>query len=82
VATTLRSFVNDLNQVIQQTKVQSALKLANGSCPTMESYHRNCGRMEGMEETVKVAREMLGQIESAAQDDGTLGELPPAGEGQ
>lgn len=68
--TTLRGFVNDLNSVIQQTKVQQALKLANGSCVNMESYHRNCGRMEGMEEVVKMAREMLGQMESAVDDDG------------
>jgi len=75
MATTLRSFLNDLNQVVQQTMVQSALKLGKGSCPNMEQYHRSCGRIEGMEETVKMAREMLGQLENA-QEESDLPELP------
>jgi len=70
MATTLRSFVNDLSQVVQQTKMNEALKLANGSTGSMESYHRKCGQMEGMEQCVKIAREMLGQMESAQDDDG------------
>ena len=73
--TTLRGFINDLNTVVQQTKGQQALKLANGSCPSMESYHRSCGRIEGMEQVVAMAREMLGQMESSVDKDG-LPEMP------
>jgi len=42
----------------------------------MEKYHRAVGRMEGMEECVKIAREMLGQME-AAMDEGNLPEMMP-----
>jgi hypothetical protein len=80
--TTLRSFLNDLNNVVQQAKVQQAVKLANGACPNMESYHRQCGRSEGMEEVVKLAREMLGQMESAAEESDGLPELPTLGGGR
>lgn len=80
MATTLRSFVNDLGQVVQQARVQQALKLSNGATPNMEQYHRQCGRMEGMEECVKLAREMLGQLESAAeQSEQQLPEMKTAG---
>ncbi len=75
MATTLRSFVNDLNQVVQQTKVSQALKLASGSTGSMESYQRQCGQMEGMEQCVKIAREMLGQIEASVDETG-LPEMP------
>jgi hypothetical protein len=76
MATTLRSFVNDLGQVVQQAKGQQALALASGSTATMEQYNRKVGRMEGMEEVVKLAREMLGQMESAAEAGSGLPEMP------
>ncbi len=77
MATTLRSFLNDFDRVVQQTQVNIALKLAKGSCPNMEEYHRAVGRSEGMELAVKTAREMLGQMEAALEDDGNLREMPP-----
>ena len=76
MATTLRGFINDLNQVVQQTKMNQALKLANGSTGNMESYHRQCGQMEGLEQCVKIAREMLGQLEAAAEQGDGLPEMP------
>lgn len=84
MATTLRSFLNDLGTVVQQTKMNEALKLANGSTTSMEAYHRKCGQMEGMEQCVKIAREMLGQMESAAEQDDGLPMMPitaPTGDG-
>lgn len=77
MAITLRGFLNDLGQVVQQTKVNQALSLAKGSVPDMERYHRACGRIEGMEEVVKMAREMLGQMEAAAEDKSGLPTMPP-----
>ena len=77
MATTLRSFLNDFDRVVQQTQVNIALKLAKGSCPNMEEYHRAVGRSEGMDLAVKTAREMLGQMEAAMEDDGNLREMPP-----
>ncbi len=76
MATTLRGFINDLEQVVQKTRANQAASLGSGSCPNMEQYHRSCGRMEGMEQTVKIAREMLGQME-ASVDKGDLPEMPP-----
>ena len=76
MATTLRSFINDLGTVVQQTKMNEAMKLANGSTTTMEMYHRKCGQMEGMEQCVKIAREMLGQMESAVEGGDGLPEMP------
>ena len=74
--TTLRGFVNDLANVIEQTKAQHAGKIASGSVPNMEQYHRSVGRIEGMDQAVKTAREMLGQME--AQVDGSqLPEMDP-----
>jgi hypothetical protein len=79
---TLRGFVNDLGTVVQQHKVQNALKLANGSTPNMEGYHRTCGRLEGLDECVKIAREMLGQMEAAMEQGDGLPEMPDASLGE
>jgi hypothetical protein len=72
---TVRKFLNDLSQVVAQTSVNQSVSLANGSCPNMEQYHRRCGRIEGMGEVLKLAREMLGQLESATDND-RLPEMP------
>ena len=76
MVTTLRSFLNDLGNVVNQTRMNEAMKLANGSTTSMESYHRKCGQLEGMEQCIKMAREMLGQMESAAEREGELPEMP------
>lgn len=76
MATTLRSFLNDLDKVVGQTKMNQALKIANGAIPNMEQYHRSCGRLEGMDQVVAIAREMLGQMESAAEEAEGLPEMP------
>jgi hypothetical protein len=78
---TLRGFVNDLAQVVEQTKMQHSLKIASGSVPNMEQYHRSVGRIEGMDQVVKTAREMLGQMEAAVDND-RLPEMDPPGAGQ
>lgn len=76
MTTTLRGFVNDLTKLVQQAKVNQSLAIASGSCPSMEQYHRKVGRIEGMEEMIKMARDMLGQMESALENDG-LPEMDP-----
>jgi hypothetical protein len=80
MATTLRQFLNDLDRVVQQTQVNMAMKLAKGACPNMEEYNRAVGRSEGMEMAVKTARDMLGQMEAAAEEEGGLPEMPQAGQ--
>jgi len=77
--TTLRGFVNDLSTVAQQYKQQQALKIAGGSIPNMETYHRQCGQIEGMDKLISLAREMLGKMESEVDNDG-LPEMPKVGE--
>jgi signal recognition particle GTPase len=73
MATTLRSFVNDLDKIVQQQHMNMALKLAKGQCGTLENYHRQVGQMEGLGITVNLARDMLGQMENI--DDGGLPEM-------
>jgi len=75
MATTLRQFVNDLDRVVQQTQVNMSLKLGKGQCGDMKQYNRQVGRIEGMEQAVKSAREMLAQMEEVDQK-GDLPELP------
>jgi len=75
MATTLRGFINDLEQVVQKARANQAMSLASGSCPSMEQYHRSVGRLEGMEQTVAMAREMLGRME-ANIDKGDLPTMP------
>jgi hypothetical protein len=72
---TIRQFVNDLDRVIQQTSVSLAMKLGKGQCGDMKQYNRAVGRMEGMEATVKSARDMLAQMEEADQQS-DLPEMP------
>lgn len=76
MSTLLRRFVNDLGRVVEQAKYEQAMSIARGAIPNMEQYHRQVGRLEGMDNTVKVARDMLGQMEAAA-DQEHLPEMPP-----
>lgn len=46
--------------------------MARGSIASMEAYHRQCGRLEGMDATVGLAKDMLNKMLSS--DDGD--ELP------
>lgn len=68
--TTLRMFVNDFDAVVGQLRGNIALKLAKGSCPTMEMYNRECGRSEGMALAVQAARDMLTKMAEDAENDG------------
>ena len=73
--TTLRKFVTDLDNVIQQTQVSMALKLAKGQCASMEDYKREVGRMEGLSLAITTARDMLGKVEAADDFDNKLPEM-------
>ena len=75
---TLRGFVNNFAQVIEQTKVNMAIKLQKGQLASMETYNRDVGRAEGLDNAVALARDMLGQIESAVDED----DLPEIGSGR
>lgn len=65
---TLRGFVKAAEQAVNQTKGNMAMKLARGSCGSMEQYNRECGRMEGMDQAVGLLKDMLGQIEDAERN--------------
>ena len=77
MATQLRAFLNDLDQVIKLTQRNMSDKLIKGQCGSLEAYHREVGRCEGLGMAVGTAREMLGQMELAA-DEGELPEMPQA----
>jgi hypothetical protein len=53
-------------------------KLIKGQCGSLEAYHREVGRCEGLGMAVGTAREMLGQMELAAEEN-ELPEMPGAG---
>ena len=61
----IRAFVRNAEQVVAQTKVNMALKLQKGATQTMEQYNREVGRAEGMDQTIGLLKDMLGQIEEA-----------------
>lgn len=72
MATQLRQFVDNLEQIVARSKSEKALSMARGSIASMEAYHRQCGRLEGMDATVGLAKDMLNKMLSS--DDGD--ELP------
>ena len=74
---TLRGFVKDLQANIQHVNVQSSVKIAKGSLASIEQYHRQCGRIEGMEQAGKLAKDMLTQLEDAADGGSDLPEMTP-----
>ena len=66
---TLRGFMNNFKQVVDQTKVNMAMKLANGSTVNMAQYNRQVGRMEGLDQAVGLFKDMLGQIEDIEKQE-------------
>lgn len=72
----LRQFIKAAADVVGQQKGQMALKLAKGACPSMEQYNREVGRMEGMDITVGLLRDMLTQIEDQQSQGDQLPEMP------
>lgn len=65
---TIRAFVRNGEQVVAQTKVNMALKLARGSTTDMSDYNRQVGRIEGMEQCVGLFKDMLNQMEEAERN--------------
>lgn len=65
---TIRGFVKAAEVTVEKAKANMATKLARGSCPNMEQYNRECGRMEGMEQAVVLLKDMLGQLEEAERN--------------
>lgn len=71
----VRHFINTLEKVVQQTTMELAIAMAKGSLPDMEAYHRSCGRIQGMEQTVKISKDLLSKMIEAADDN----DLPEMG---
>lgn len=67
---THRQFVDGFDKIVQNQTVSMALKLAKGQCGNMESYHRQVGQIEGLNNAASLLRDMLGQVESAEDGDG------------
>ena len=64
----LRAFVRNAEQVVQQTKVNMGLKLLRGSTGTVEDLNRQVGRSEGLDQCIGLLKDMLGQIEEAERN--------------
>ena len=75
---TLNQFVRELNNLVQQAKLDRSLSIAKGAIPDMETYHRQCGRIEGMEQAVAMARDMVNTLRDR-EDAGDLPEMPQTG---
>lgn len=64
----LRAFVRNAESVVNQTKVNMALKMQKGQLTSLESYHREVGRAEGMDQCIALMKDMLGQLEEAERN--------------
>ena len=71
---TLAQFVKELNNLVQQAKTERAMTIAKGALPDMEQYHRQCGRLEGMDAAVQLARDMVNTLRDR-EDAGDLPEM-------
>jgi hypothetical protein len=72
---TLRDFIKNLEQGVNQTKVEQSLAIAKGSIPDMNAYNRACGRIQGMEAVVQMAKGMMEQLREMDDKEGDLPEM-------
>jgi hypothetical protein len=77
MATQLRKFVNDLERVVAQVKIERAITISKGSIPNMEAYHQHCGHIKGMDYAVGMAKEMLNKLDDDEGDNNPLPEMTP-----
>jgi len=70
----VRHFIKNLETIIKQSVVEQSVTIAKGSLPNMEAYNRACGRIQGMEQTVKISKDLLNKMIEAA-DDSDLPEM-------
>jgi hypothetical protein len=71
----LRQFVQNAEQLVQQTQLNMALKLQRGSITGMEEYMRQVGRAEGLDQCVTLLKDMLGKVEDMERNK-NLEEMP------
>lgn len=64
----LRAFVKNAENVVNQTKVNMALKMQKGQINSLEAYNREVGRAEGMDQCIALLKDMLGQLEEAERN--------------
>lgn len=64
----IKRFVSALDQAIQQQMVNESIKLGKGQCKDHEEYKKITGRIQGMDASISVAREMLRKIEIDEDD--------------
>lgn len=65
---TLSTFIKELAAVVQQAKLERALSMSKGNLPDMETYHRNVGRLEGLDQAVAMARDMHNTLRDRDND--------------
>lgn len=76
---TIRQFVKDLQNGLNQAIVQKSVQLGKGQCADHAEYMRNVGIIAGYDGAATLADSMLRQLEEADRNE----DLPPmTGTGQ
>jgi hypothetical protein len=70
----VKHFISNLETICKQAGLEQAIAMAKGSLPDMEAYHRSCGRIQGMDATIKIAKDLHNKMIEAA-DDSDLPEM-------
>ena len=75
---TIRQFVKQLQEALNQQAVNKSLQLGKGQCTSMEDYKKVVGYVSGLEAAGSLAESMIRQMEDAAR--GEDDKLPEMGE--
>lgn len=74
---TLRSFVKELQNALNQAAAQRSLQLGKGQVASMEEYKKSVGYIAGLEGAAQVAEQMLRSIEDQMREnENGLPEMP------
>jgi len=74
---TLRTFVKELQNALNQAAAQRSLQLGKGQIASMEEYKKSVGYIAGLEGAGQVADQMLRSIEDQVREsEGELPEMP------
>lgn len=76
----IRQFVKELRNVVNQQVISNSVQIGKGQCKDMEEYKRKVGFNEGLDAAASLAENMFRQLEDRDKDN----DLPPmpSGEGQ
>jgi hypothetical protein len=73
----IRQFVKELRNVVNQQVVSNSVQIGKGTCKDMEEYKRKVGFNEGLDAAASLAESMYRQLEDRDKDS-DLPPMPPA----